>query len=78
MDIDAGQKRNPAPPTCYRCHKSGHKAPDCPERFDVRLLTVEELEMELMNRKDTFPKEILLTGMEHEIPEEEDFVQDNK
>ena len=34
--------------------------------------------MELMNRKDILPKEILLTGMEHEILEEEDFVQDDE
>ena len=78
MDTNAGQKRNPTPLTCYRCHQPGHKALDCPQRFDIRLLTVEELEMELMNRKDTLLKEILLMGMEHEIPEEEDFVQDDK
>ena len=78
MDIDASWEKNITPLTCYRCHKSGHKALDFPKRFNIRLLTVEELEMELMNRKDALPKEILLTGMEHEIPEEEDFVQDDK
>ena len=78
MDIDFGQKKNPTLLTCYRCHQPGHRAPDCPQRFDIRLLTVKELEMELMNRKDTLPKEILSMNSEHEIPEEEDFVQDNK
>ena len=71
MDIDTGQKKNLTPPTCYRCYKSGHKALDCLKRSNV---TVEELEMELMNRT----KEILLTRVENEIPEEEDFVQDDE
>ena len=50
MDIDIGQKQNPTLPTCYGCHQPGHRAPDCPQRFNIRLLTVEVLEMELMNR----------------------------
>ena len=71
MDIDIGWKKNPTLLTCYRCHQPGHRALDCPQRFNIRLLRVEELEMELMNRKDTLLKEILLTK-EHKIPEEED------
>ena len=41
--IDTGivQKKEPTPMTCYRCHQPGHKAPDCPLRFDIRLLTNE-------------------------------------
>ena len=48
VDIDAGQKKNPLPLTCYRCHKTGHKAPDCLLRFNIRELTLEELQMEVM------------------------------
>ena len=60
--------------TCYRCHQPGHKALDCPLRFDIRLLTNEELENELMNRKDAPPTQILDLEIEFEILKEEDFV----
>ena len=64
--------------TCYRCHQPGHKAPDCPLRFDIRLLTNEELENELMNRKDVPLVQFLDSETEFEIPKEEDFVRDNE
>ena len=53
-------------------------SPDCPLRFDIRLLTNEELENELMNRKDVPPMQILDSETELEIPKEEDFVQDSE
>ena len=61
MDIDSSRKKDPTLITYYRCHQLGHKAPDCPSRFDIRLLTNEELENELMNRRDILPTEVLLT-----------------
>src|ERR1700735_2207355 len=63
---------------CFRCHQPGHKVPDCPLRFDIRLLTNEELENELMNRKDVPPVQISLTETGFEHPKEEDFVQGNE
>ena len=77
-DIDSGQKKDPTPITCYRCHQPGHKAPDCPSRFDIRLLTNEELENELMNQRDIPPVEISLMETEFEVPKEEDFVRGNE
>ena len=74
MDTDVTQKKDSTLPICYRCHQPGHKALDCPLRFDIRLLTDKELENELMNRKDVPPMEILLMGMKYEILKEEDFV----
>ena len=78
IDIDSSGKKDPTPMTCYRCCQLGHKAPDCPSRFDIRLLTNEELENKLMNRRDIPPAEILLTEIEFEAPKEKDFVQDNE
>ena len=60
--------------TCYRCHQPGHKALYFPLRFDIRLLTNEELENELMNRKDISPMQILNSETEFEILNKEDFV----
>ena len=77
-DVDFGRKKDPTPITCYRCHQPGHKAPDCPSRFDIRLLTNEELENELMNRRDVPPAEISMTEIGFEAPKEEDFVQGNE
>ena len=50
MDVDASQKRDALPLTCYRCKKPGHKSPECPQRFDVRTFTIQDLESELAER----------------------------
>ena len=42
MDVDATHKRGPNPVVCYRCGKTGHTRPNCPEAFDVRTMTTEE------------------------------------
>ena len=64
-----GLKRDPLLLTCYRCHKTGHK---CPDKHDIRTLSVEELEMEIMVRKD-------MARMTEPTPEmEKDFVHDNE
>lgn len=44
MDVDASRRKAPLPPTCFRCQKPGHKSPECPLRFDVRTLTIQDLE----------------------------------
>ena len=50
MDVDASQKRDALPLSCYRCKKPGHKSPECPQRFDVRTFTIQDLESELAER----------------------------
>ena len=75
MDTNANRRKAVATLNCYKCGAPGHKASDCPLRFDIRSWTIEELEMELMVRKD-------LVKVESQ-PEEnselvEDFVQDSK
>ena len=71
VNMDVRLKKNPPPPTCYRCHKTGHKAPDCPDKYDIRMSSVEELEMEIMVRRDTMK-------IEKTLELEKDFILDNE
>jgi hypothetical protein len=43
MEVDAAKQRQPLPLICFRCREPGHRASECPRRFDVRSL-VESLE----------------------------------
>ena len=76
MDTDVGKGKNSTPPTCYRCRKAGHKAPDCPLKFDIRTMSVEEIEMLLMVRRDVSeveggPAEIKEVNLEDFVPNNE-------
>lgn len=55
MDVDAArsQGRKPLPSdVCRRCKQTGHWASTCPNRYDIRAMSVEELENELALAKD--------------------------
>ena len=71
VNMDVGLKKNLPPPTCYRCRKTGHKAPNCPDKYNIRMSSVEELEMEIMVRRDT-------TKIEKTPELEKDFIPDNE
>ena len=43
IDIDVSQKMQPLLFSCYRCRKAGHKAPDCPTRFNIQELSIDDL-----------------------------------
>ena len=45
MDLDNGAVRRLATPLlCYRCKQNGHFGKDCPDSFDVREMTINELQ----------------------------------
>jgi len=69
MDVDANRRKTPIPPTCYRCGNVGHKVPDCPRQYDIRVWSVEDLETELqlrLARRDVVPPEDCPTTSEED------------
>ena len=42
MEVDSSRLPKSVPSNCHRCHQPGHWARDCPLRFDVRSMTIEE------------------------------------
>ena len=75
MDTETSWRKVIVVPSCYKCGEPGHKVPDCPLRFDIRSWTTEELEMELMTRKDVAKIE---SQLEENSELVEDFVQDSE
>src|SRR5271163_2412230 len=60
IDIDAAWKKASLPITCYRCGKPGHKSCECNLRFDIRALSLDELQTYLEDRLaglDAVPEE---------------------
>ena len=69
---ETGLKKDPPLPICYRCRKTSHRVLDCPDKYDIRTSSLEELEMEIMVRKD------MEKIAEPIVESEKDFVQDNE
>ena len=44
MQVDAAKRQGPSPIVCYRCGKPGHVKTECPQRFDIRFMSVDERE----------------------------------
>jgi hypothetical protein len=75
MDLDAARKAASAP-LCFRCKLPGHFGRDCPTRFDVRAMTIEELEEELsirMAQLDVVSEEPEETTLSVQTEKTEDF-----
>jgi hypothetical protein len=80
MDVDAARRKTSLPITCYRCGEPGHKAPDCKLRFDVRALSVDELQAYLEDRMtalDVVPEQEEV-AVEEEKVLPQDFVKSNE
>src|SRR5271163_609425 len=50
MDIDAARKKASLPITCYHCGKPRHKSSECNLRFNIRALSIDELQTYLEDR----------------------------
>lgn len=71
MDLDAARARSQAPSTvCHRCKQPGHWAKDCPRQYDVRMLSVDELEGFLAMARDTEALQERAAQEEEDEPEE--------
>jgi len=59
---------------CYRCGQAGHRKPECPKRFDIQHMTMEECE--------EWMQQMVLDKDMVELPEnqkdEEDFSESNE
>ena len=79
MDVDAAKRKALPAAICFRCGKPDHFAKNCPDRFDVRLLSVDELQSMLEDRLallDVAPTE---SPDQEEVPiDQEDFRADNE
>jgi len=44
MDIDATKRKGANPPVCYHCGEPGHLKLQCPKRFDIHHMMMEEVD----------------------------------
>ena len=76
--IDGSRQKNSTSLLCYHCHQPGHKVTDCPLNFDIQAMTIEEVEMELMVKKDMVQVGEQSPVLEEITKSEEGFVQDDE
>ena len=50
MDIDLLKRKTPLPLSCYRCGEVGHVSNQCLRQFDVRELSIDNLQEILQDR----------------------------
>ena len=66
MDVDWTHGRTSFPIICWHCNKPGHYARECPNAFDVRMMTMEE-------KLELIPKLLALADISGVPPSENNF-----
>jgi Arginine methyltransferase-interacting protein, contains RING Zn-finger len=74
MDIDRTNAARRPPTTCYRCGATGHLQRDCPRAFDVRHMSVAELQeqLEFLLAREAEAEETAGAAPEAEAQEDEE------
>jgi hypothetical protein len=79
MDIDAARKKRTSDASCYRCGKPGHWSKDCPDWYNVRLLSDDELQKIMSIRLARLDVAVVdLEPLEEGNTAEEGFPPDNE
>lgn len=77
MDIDASRLRQQKTMACHRCGQTGHLRAECPKRFDIRFLTLEEKQELAEQAMAALDVAALTAESEAETPAEDSAAQED-